>query len=35
MHLANIIPDAEVLLALEPDELAVRVLPVLAQWADP
>jgi len=32
MHLADHIPDVEVLLALEPDELGLRMLPVLARW---
>src|SRR4051794_2738728 len=32
MHLADLIPDAETLLALEPDELGLKILPVLASW---
>src|SRR3712207_8227542 len=32
MHLVDVIPDADVLLALEPDELGLRMLPVLARW---
>jgi uncharacterized protein (TIGR02391 family) len=32
MHLAVLIPDPDMLLALEPDELGVRMLPVLAAW---
>ncbi len=32
MHLADIIPDPEVLLALEPDELGLDVLRVLDSW---
>ena len=31
MHLADLIPDADVLLALEPEELALRILPLLDQ----
>ena len=30
MRLVDLIPDADVLCALEPDELALRMLPVLA-----
>jgi uncharacterized protein (TIGR02391 family) len=32
MQLADLIPDVEVVLALEPDELGVRVLKVLSSW---
>jgi uncharacterized protein (TIGR02391 family) len=32
MHLTDLIPDANVLIALEPDELGLRMLPMLAQW---
>lgn len=32
MRLFDLIPDAEVLYALEPDELGLRMLPVLASW---
>lgn len=32
MQLVDLIPDAEAVLALEPDELGLRMLPVLAQW---
>lgn len=32
MKLVDIIPDADVLIALEPDELGLRMLPVLAAW---
>jgi uncharacterized protein (TIGR02391 family) len=32
MHLADLIPDAEVVLALELDELGLRVLQVLGSW---
>lgn len=32
--LRNVIPEAEVLCSLEPDELGLRMLPVLAEWVD-
>ena len=32
MKLVDVIPDADTLIALEPDELGLRMLPVLAQW---
>jgi uncharacterized protein (TIGR02391 family) len=32
VRLVDLIPDADVLCALEPDELALRMLPVLAEW---
>jgi uncharacterized protein (TIGR02391 family) len=32
VQLVDLIPDAERVLALEPDELGVRMLPVLAEW---
>jgi uncharacterized protein (TIGR02391 family) len=32
MNLSDVIPDADVLYALEPDELGLRMLPVLADW---
>lgn len=32
MHLADVLPDVETLLALEPDELGLEILPVLASW---
>jgi uncharacterized protein (TIGR02391 family) len=32
LKLADVIPDADVLCALEPDELGLRMLPVLARW---
>jgi uncharacterized protein (TIGR02391 family) len=32
MKLADLIPNADVLIALEPDELGLRMLPVLAAW---
>jgi uncharacterized protein (TIGR02391 family) len=32
MTLADLIPDADVLIALAPDELALRMLPFLAAW---
>jgi hypothetical protein len=32
MRLVDVIPEADVLCALEPDELALRMLPVLAEW---
>lgn len=32
MHLVDLIPNADVLCALEPDELGLRMLPVLAEW---
>ena len=35
MKLVDLIPDADALLALEPDELGLRLLPVLATWRQP
>lgn len=32
MKLSDVIPDADVLCALEPEELGLRMLPVLAAW---
>jgi uncharacterized protein (TIGR02391 family) len=32
MQLADVIPDADVLCALEPEELGLHLLPVLAEW---
>ena len=32
MRLVDVIPEADVLCALEPDELGLRILPVLAEW---
>ena len=32
MQLIDLIPDAEVVLALEPDELGMRMLPFLSEW---
>lgn len=32
MNLADLIPGPEVLIALEPDELGLRMLPALASW---
>jgi Predicted nucleotide-binding protein containing TIR-like domain len=32
MHLADMIPDADSVLALQPDELGLRILQVLASW---
>jgi hypothetical protein len=32
MKLSDLIPDADVLCALEPEELGLRMLPVLAAW---
>ncbi len=32
MKLSDIIPDPDSLLALEPDELGLRMLPVLGNW---
>jgi uncharacterized protein (TIGR02391 family) len=32
VKLVDVIPDADTLLALEPDELGLRMLPVLASW---
>ena len=32
MQFVDVIPDAEALCALEPDELGLRMLPVLAEW---
>ena len=33
MHLADVVQDEEVLLALEPEELGRHALQVLAQWS--
>ncbi len=35
MKLVDLIPDPDALLALEPDELGLRMLPVLAAWRSP
>jgi uncharacterized protein (TIGR02391 family) len=32
LDLTELIPDPEVLIALEPDELGLRILPILGQW---
>jgi hypothetical protein len=32
LHLADLVPDIDVLVALEPDELGLRILQVLAVW---
>jgi hypothetical protein len=32
VKLVDVIPEADTLIALEPDELGLRMLPVLAQW---
>lgn len=32
MKLSDLIPDYEVLLALEPDELGLRMLPMFDRW---
>jgi hypothetical protein len=32
MKLADLIPDPDVLIALEPDELGLRMLPLLVAW---
>jgi hypothetical protein len=32
VRLVDIIPEAEVLYALEPEELGLRMLPLLAEW---
>jgi uncharacterized protein (TIGR02391 family) len=32
MHIADVVPDADVLVALEPEELGLRILQVLAAW---
>ena len=32
MRLVDLIPNSDVLCALEPDELGLRMLPVLAEW---
>jgi hypothetical protein len=32
MKLSDLIPDPEIVIALEPDELGLRMLPVLAAW---
>jgi uncharacterized protein (TIGR02391 family) len=32
MHLADLVPDLDVLVALEPDELGLHILQVLAAW---
>jgi hypothetical protein len=34
VHLADVIPNADVLIALEPDELGLLMLPALASWRD-
>jgi uncharacterized protein (TIGR02391 family) len=34
-HLAELISNPDVLVALEPDELGLRMLPVLAEWQSP
>jgi hypothetical protein len=33
MHIADLVPDDSVLIALEPDELGLRILQVLAAWS--
>jgi hypothetical protein len=33
MNLADIVPDGDVLVALEPEELGLRILQVLATWS--
>ncbi len=33
MHLADVVPDTDVLIALEPEELGLRILQVLAGWS--
>ena len=35
MKLVDLIPNPDALLALEPDELGLRILPVLAGWRNP
>ncbi len=35
MKLVDLIPDSDALLSLEPDELGLRMLPVLAAWRSP
>jgi hypothetical protein len=32
MHIADVVPDVDVLLALEPEELGLRILQVLVAW---
>jgi hypothetical protein len=32
VQLVELLPDADVVVALEPDELGLRMLPVLATW---
>lgn len=32
VRLVDLIPDADAVLALEPDELGLRLLPILADW---
>jgi hypothetical protein len=32
MNLADVVPDGDVLVALEPEELGLRILQVLATW---
>lgn len=32
LNLSDLIPDADVLVAFEPDELGLRILPLLAKW---
>lgn len=34
MNLADILPDADAVIALEPDELGLRILQVLSRWPD-
>ncbi len=33
MNLADVVPDGDVLVALEPEELGLRILQVLATWS--
>jgi hypothetical protein len=35
MKLVDLIPNPDALLALEPDELGLRMLPILAAWRFP
>jgi hypothetical protein len=33
MNLADVVPDGDVLVALQPEELGLRILQVLATWS--
>jgi uncharacterized protein (TIGR02391 family) len=34
MHIADLVPDEEALIALEPDELGLRIIQVIAEWPE-